>query len=62
MREGENEWREGHRRQTPRGAGNLTGDLILGPQEHNLSRRQTLNFLNHPGTFKLSFLKIEKYI
>ena len=37
-------------KQTPLRAGSLTWGSILGPWDHDLSRRQMLNRLSHPGT------------
>ena len=38
--------------QTPRRARSLMWDSILGARDHDLSRRQMLNRLNHPGALK----------
>ena len=40
-------------KQTRHWAGGLTRDLIPGPWDHNLSWRQTLNPLSHPGSLVL---------
>ena len=36
-------------KQTPHWAGSLMQGLITGPWDHDLSQRQTLNWLSHPG-------------
>ena len=40
---------------TPHWAGSLTQGSIPGCQDHDLSQRQTLNQLSHPGAPKLMF-------
>ena len=51
-RERQHKQGEGQRqreKQTPHRAGNPMWDLIPGSQDHNLSQRQMLNRLSHPG-------------
>ena len=51
MSEREHERGEGQReKQTPQGAGSGMWDSILEVRDHDLSRRQSLNQLSHPGT------------
>ena len=51
-------WGEGQRerdKQTPHWAGSLKQDSVPGPGDHDLSQRQTLNQLSHPGTPRYHF-------
>ena len=51
--EREHEQREGEgQRERGREAASLMQGSILGPQDHDLSQRQTLNQLSHPGAPK----------
>ncbi|XP_064447640.1 gamma-aminobutyric acid receptor-associated protein-like 1 isoform X5 [Mirounga angustirostris] len=45
-------------KQASRGAGSPMRDSIPGPRDHDLSRRQTLNRLSHPGVPVLHILNI----
>jgi len=57
MRETAHERGEGQReKQTPCRAGSPMRDSIQGLQDHDLSRRQSLNQLSHPGAPRLTFL------
>ena len=57
MSEREHERGEGQReKQTPQGAGSLMQDLILEVWDHDLSQRQSLNQLSHPGAQTTRFL------
>ena len=51
-------WRgeEQREKQTPCWAGSPTQDSIPGPWDHDLSRRQTLNWLSHPDALGLLFI------
>jgi len=42
---------------SPQSRGSLMWDSIPGPWDHDLSRRQTLSRLSHPGTPTEGFLK-----
>lgn len=52
------EWQREREKQTPHRAGSLTQGSIPGPWDHELSWKQTLHQLNHPGALKaaLSFV------
>ena len=43
------EWQRQREKQAPCWAGNPMWGLIPGPWDHNLSLRQMLNWLSHPG-------------
>ena len=44
-------------KQTPQGARNLMWGSIPGPQHHDMSQRQMLNQLSHPGAPNINSLK-----
>ena len=45
----------GKEKQTPHRAGSPTQGLIPGSQDHDLSQRQTLQQLSHPGALSMLF-------
>jgi len=59
MRETAHERGEGQReKQTPCRAGSPMRDSIPGLQDHDLSRRQSLNQLSHPGALYIFFIQV----
>ena len=49
------------RSRLPAKQGGLTWGSIPGPQDHDLTHRQTLKWLRHPGTPSFILIYIEKY-
>ena len=61
VKERKNRWAgwtgEQEEKHTPHWAGNLMWDSISGPWDHDLSKRERLNWLSHPGAPKFGIFK-----